>query len=80
MEFKTQCTEDNQDATGLHHITLRDVVSGHTVTFSSQTKCEKGEEYAVTVTGKGLDEPAPEPEPAPVPESAPDKFDAQPTP
>ena len=70
MEFKTQCTKNSQDATGLHHVTLTDTATGHTVEFPSQTKFETGETYTVTVSGKGIDKPQPEP---PI-----DKFDAQP--
>jgi len=85
MEFKAVCSENAQDANGLHHVTLTDS-NGREVKFPSESKCEKGEAYTVSISGKGLDKPAPKPvEPAganiKLQESQPiDKFDAQPEP
>jgi hypothetical protein len=75
MEFKTHCTSNKQDATGLHHITLQDEVTGHSIEFASQTMFLPGEVYTVTVSGKGIDKPQPKPAaqpatPAPEPEPA----------
>lgn len=72
MEFKAVCTEDNQNAAGLHHVTLTDS-NGLEIKFPSEKKCEKGETYTVTISGKGLDKPQPKPAAKPI-----DKFDAQP--
>jgi|HubBroStandDraft_1064217.scaffolds.fasta_scaffold01201_6 hypothetical protein len=77
MEFKTQCTKNSQDATGLHHVTLVDSVTGHSIEFPSQTMFLTGETYTVTVSGKGIDKPQPKP-PAPPKPPVIDKFDAQP--
>ena len=91
MNFKTQCTKDSQDPTGLHHVTLIDQTTGHTLEFPSQTKFEVGEMYGVSITGKGIDKPVAPPQKPAVPAQLPakpavpgqpkpiDKFDAPPT-
>lgn len=74
MDFKAVCVADEQNAAGTHLVTLRDEASGHEIKLVSPLKIEKGETFAVSISGKGIDKPQPKPAPKPPV----DKFDAQP--